>query len=68
MKIEDAVNIFSGLIDEFYATCDDPENSEEYKEMNRAEMTLLILAQKLKAIGITKLEHTDKLYKTQGGI
>ena len=44
MKLKDAINTMSGLLDMYYDTyCDSGEETEDYKDLEKAENTLLLL-------------------------
>ena len=56
MSFEEAINTISGLIDMYYEEyCDSGEETEEYKEIEKAESTLCLLIKELKNKGIISL-------------
>lgn len=65
MKFEDAMHTISGAIDTYYEEfCDSDEETEEYKEIEKAESTLYLLIKELKNKGITNLKdlkNTEKV-------
>ena len=49
MNFEEAINTISGAIDMYYEEfCDSGEESEKYKEIEKAESTLCLLVNELK--------------------
>ena len=57
MKFEDAIHTISGLIDMHYEEyCDSGVETEDYKELEKAESTLYLLVKELKNKGITNLK------------
>ena len=60
MKLEDALHTMSGLLDMYYEeSCVSNEETEEYKELEKAETVLYLLIKKLKDKGVEKLEDLD---------
>lgn len=56
MSFEEAINTISGLIDMYYEEyCDSGEETEEYKEIEKAESALYLLVKELKNKGIISL-------------
>lgn len=57
MNFEEAINTISGLIDMYYEEyCDSGEETEDYKDLEKAENTLHLLIKELESKGITSLE------------
>lgn len=57
MNFEEAIHTISGLIDMYYEECYySGTETEEYKEIEKAESTLYLLIKELKNKGITNLE------------
>lgn len=65
MNFEEAIHTISGLIDMYYEEyCDSGEETEEYKEIEKAESALCLLVKELKNKGITNLKdlkNTEKV-------
>ena len=56
MNFEEAIHNISGLIDMYYEEyCDSGEETEEYKEIEKAESTRCLLIKELKNKGIISL-------------
>lgn len=66
MKFEDAMNAMSGLLDMYYEECCDfGVETEEYEELEKAEMTLYLLVKELKSKGITNLKDLKEMNKVK---
>lgn len=64
MKFEDAMNTMSGLLDMYYEEyCDSGIETEDYKDLERAETTLYLLVKELKNKGITNLKDLKEMNK-----
>ena len=64
MKFEDAMNCMSGLLDMYYEQyCDSGVETEDYEELEKAEMTLYLLVKELKSKGITNLKELKEMNK-----
>ena len=64
MKFEAAMNAMSGLLDMYYEEyCDSGIETEDYKELEKAEMTLYLLIKELKSKGITNLKELKEMNK-----
>lgn len=65
MNFEDAMNNMSGLLDMYYEEyCDSGIETEDYKDLEKAESTLCLLVKELKNKGITNLKdlkNTEKI-------
>lgn len=60
MNFEEAIHTISGLVDMYYEEyCDSNEETEEYKEIEKAESVLYLLVKELKNKGVEKLEDLD---------
>ena len=64
MNFEEAIHIISNLIDIYYEEyCNSSEETEEYKEIEKAESTLYLLIKELKnrdIISLKDLKQTEK--------
>ena len=61
MKFEDAIHTISGLVDMYYEEhCVNNGETEEYKELEKAESVLYLLIKILKYKGVEKLEDLDR--------
>ena len=61
MKFEDALHRMSGLLDMYYEEyCDSDVETEDYKELEKAEMVLCLLIKKLKDKGVENLADLDR--------
>ena len=65
MNFEEAIHTISGLIDMYYEEyCDSGEETEEYKEIEKAESTLCLLIKELKnrdIVSLKDLKQTEKI-------
>ena len=66
MKFEDAMHIMSGLLDMYYEEyCDSGVETEDYKELEKAESTLYLLIKELESKGITNLKDLKEMNKVK---
>ena len=66
MKFEDAMHAMSGLLDMYYEEyCDSGIETEDYEELEKAEMTLYLLIKELKSKGITNLKELKEMNKVK---
>ena len=66
MKFEDAMHIMSGLLDMYYEEyCDSGIETEEYKELEKAEAMLYLLIKELKNKGIINLKDLKEMDKVK---
>lgn len=64
MNFEEAIHTISGAIDTYYEEfCGSDEETEEYKEIEKAESTLYLLVKELKNKGITNLKDLKQTEK-----
>ena len=64
MKFEDALHTVSGLIDMYYEEyCNSGEETEDYKDLEKAESTLCLLVKELESKGITNLKDLKEWIK-----
>ena len=66
MKFEDAMHTISGLVDMYYEEyCDSGVETEDYKELEKAESTLYLLVKELESKGITNLKDLKEMDKVK---
>lgn len=66
MKFEDAMHTMSGLLDMYYEEfCDSGVETEEYKELEKAESTLYLLIKELKNKGVINLKDLKEMDKVK---
>lgn len=64
MNFEEAIHTISGVIDTYYEEfCNSGEETEEYKEIEKAENTLYLLIKELKNKGILNLKDLNNTEK-----
>ena len=66
MKFEDAMNAMSGLLDMYYEEyCSSGAETEDYKDLEKAEITLCLLIKELKNKGITNFKELKEMNKVK---